>query len=751
MRVQSRVAAVLAGLCLTFSIAAAPPLADEDFSGLLKAGEEVARAGYMAEAREVVEILAGLGLSDAAKEQATRTLDRQAKVKPSEPGAKKGIAAGKKLATAAGVFAAGLADLPDEERRRVAEALVRIDGDCAAARAVLGRERGPDGRWRTEVERKRLARAAEFEDVLRRARHIPVELEDIEPDPIFAEATGKAGSEVRYGPVRVSGAHGRDQLRRIVSEAVRGTAVMLWLVEGRLEPPSFRPAGLYLTGSETEYKAVIGAVRSRGWISPELYREAFTLGGCPWYVGASPNYLSMDRTEASTEATSIECLMNFVQRSPAPSGHSGSCQPCLEAAAVNLVCLAFLGTAKKSLAWTESETERQQRTVAGPAAEKLRLQRRFPHAGLTGHRRRIRYLVEEDRDPPFALTMHDQIGRIQGDELIKATSVIEYLAMDGPLGPLLLATLPADIPAGMTAPAALEKALGRSLTDVEADWRRWLLDERASSIVERLGGATGSAWAPPTEAKAALDWLNRRRAETGLAATDLDEELCGATLLHARYLLRHPDQLEKWPDAHEEFPDREGFSAEGAWAGGHSVIMPGTRAPGEAVDGWIGTFYHRLPLLEPGLLLIGFACEKGVALLDAGSLCAPPELQETVLWPPDGARDVPVAFVPELPNPVPGENQSAFGYPVTLQTWLGTSDIGQRATLTLHEGGETGAEVPCHLSSPDAPTNPDLAPRNAWCLIPKHHLKAATRYTVVAEIAVDGGRKTWSFTTGKAR
>ncbi len=47
------------------------------------------------------------------------------------------------------------------------------------------------------------------------------------------------------------------------------------------------------------------------------------------------------------------------------------------------------------------------------------------------------------------------------------------------------------------------------------------------------------------------------------------------TVLNGRYqyiLNLHPEQLAMWPEAHEEFPDKEGFTTEGAWAGGNSVI-----------------------------------------------------------------------------------------------------------------------------------------------------------------------------------
>jgi hypothetical protein len=137
-------------------------------------------------------------------------------------------------------------------------------------------------------------------------------------------------------------------------------------------------------------------------------------------------------------------------------------------------------------------------------------------------------------------------------------------------------------------------------------------------------------------------------------------------------------------------------------------------------------------------------------VLDADSLAMPPETETTVVWPPDGRRDVPLRFQPELPNPVPGEDQGEWGYPVTLQTWAGWAGLKQRVTLELHEGAEGGALVDCWISTPSKPTNPELVPTNAWCLIPKRALRPSTRYTAVARIHLPepGEKVVWSFRTG---
>jgi hypothetical protein len=177
------------------------------------------------------------------------------------------------------------------------------------------------------------------------------------------------------------------------------------------------------------------------------------------------------------------------------------------------------------------------------------------------------------------------------------------------------------------------------------------------------------------------------------------------------------------------------------------VIAPGVRTPDEALNGWLGTFYHRLPLIHPGLVRVGWALQKDVAVLDSGSLARPVAGPWHVVWPYDGMTDVPTHFSPELPNPVPGADQSAFGYPITLQIHAGAGPP-RTITLELREGGPKGAEVACHVSTPSQPSNPDLSLSDAWCLIPKAPLKPSTAYAVTAKWS-ETRKISWSFKTGK--
>ena len=123
-------------------------------------------------------------------------------------------------------------------------------------------------------------------------------------------------------------------------------------------------------------------------------------------------------------------------------------------------------------------------------------------------------------------------------------------------------------------------------------------------------------------------------------------------------------------------------------------------------------------------------------------MVAPMEFGTWCVWPPADGKDVPLAFRPELPNPVPGADQSAWGYPVTVQFFGWTEQPAVTVTLSL-----AGRPVDCIVSSPRAPSNPAIAPDGAWCLIPRKTLEPGATYTVTVEGMPQLGRFEWRFTT----
>ena len=135
------------------------------------------------------------------------------------------------------------------------------------------------------------------------------------------------------------------------------------------------------------------------------------------------------------------------------------------------------------------------------------------------------------------------------------------------------------------------------------------------------GEAEPAAGAPA----AALASLNVYRRRAGLAPVTLDAGLSKGCRLHAVYLVKNTGKpAAQGLGMHEEDASLPGVTPEGKRAGRSSVIsIEPDPDGGAAVDGWMATLYHRIPLLNPDLKKIGFGSarlpdEGWVWVLDAG-------------------------------------------------------------------------------------------------------------------------------------
>ena len=248
--------------------------------------------------------------------------------------------------------------------------------------------------------------------------------------------------------------------------------------------------------------------------------------------------------------------------------------------------------------------------------------------------------------------------------------------------------------------------------------------------------------------------LNDVRAIAGLAPVTLDADLSLGCRNHARYLAlnpRHP--ATQGLGAHKEDAKLPGATPQGAKAGMAADIALGDIEPLHALDGWMATLYHRIPLLDPHLQRIGFGCARGemlgwITVLDVKSGKAEGKLSSPILYPVDGQKGVPLAFPPrEIPNPLPEDAGIRAGYPIT-------ATFDWKAPLLMAAGSledERGQVVPCWFSSQESPANPKHGQSTA-CLIPKTPLAPNTSYRVAMSGTWKGAlwKKKWQFTTGSA-
>jgi uncharacterized protein YkwD len=295
---------------------------------------------------------------------------------------------------------------------------------------------------------------------------------------------------------------------------------------------------------------------------------------------------------------------------------------------------------------------------------------------------------------------------------------------------------------------------GRTVYQVKAsatvDGKPWSLDWKFTTADDV---DTDGVWA-----RKALAKVNEYRAAAGLKPVALDEKLSGPCLAHARYLvINEGDPALQGLSAHDEDLKLPGASKEGAIAGKASVIAVGDYEPIDGVDSWMGTLYHRVPMLEPNLKTIGFGCVRGrrqgwAVVLNVSSGVERMSPSQPVFYPAPDQTDVPIHFPNggEEPNPIPESKTGRAGYPITASFPRDTPLKSVRGNLT----DAKGTEIACWLSSPEKPANPRFAGQqgNSACLIAKAPLSPNTKFHVHFEGQVAGKawEKKWNFTTGAA-
>jgi uncharacterized protein YkwD len=202
-----------------------------------------------------------------------------------------------------------------------------------------------------------------------------------------------------------------------------------------------------------------------------------------------------------------------------------------------------------------------------------------------------------------------------------------------------------------------------------------------------------------------LERVNAFRRAAGLGLVVADESLAAACQKHAEYLLRnsgHP--ATQGLAAHGEDPRLPGSTEEGHQAGQASDIAFGVEPLG-AVDAWMASFFHRVPLLDPTLKRVGLGTaidpKRGpISVLDVqsgtGSGC-PSSIPPTDRLACRGTTS------PERPQPHSGSKDRKAGFPVTVsfpalpgEERHRPADRGGRpggGRVAVHAGADCGRRV----------------------------------------------------------
>lgn len=273
----------------------------------------------------------------------------------------------------------------------------------------------------------------------------------------------------------------------------------------------------------------------------------------------------------------------------------------------------------------------------------------------------------------------------------------------------------------------------------------------------QLGGAPDAASAAQLEA---LWWVNTYRTRAGLGPVDQLRELNDAADAHAQFVLLNPALYEGGNlSVHEEAENHDGFYGERFWErmkrAGYKgqpfrEVIAYQSKPAAAVAHWMETVYHRLPLLHPSAKHVGYAerslGKSRINVLDLGSGDGEaPMVPGGIVWPPDGATGVPVAWDGlESPQPPAPESGYPSGPVITLT-------FGQGADFEVIQSGlrAVGASKALKHVLLTPQNDPHLDGESSLALYANNPLEHGVTYEVMVRGVADGAEfvRKWTFTT----
>ncbi len=265
--------------------------------------------------------------------------------------------------------------------------------------------------------------------------------------------------------------------------------------------------------------------------------------------------------------------------------------------------------------------------------------------------------------------------------------------------------------------------------------------------------------APPTSATPdqvkANTYLNTIRQQVGVASALQLEPLNMAAQSHADYYGHHAAKYD-WAglSPHQENVDwDEGFTgvsigercAHQGYSGGWLWEVMGFRSePHAAIDGWIDTLYHRIPLIHPNTEAYGYGMSTQGEACDVidGSYGAAP-LPGPARWPLPNTSGVATAWMGwESPQPPLPDDQAYPSGPIVSITFPRSTPMKLTRAVLLDPSGN---DVPAQVQTPEN----DSWLSTTWAIYAYEPLMGQSTYTVRFEGDVKGSPYTdsWSFTT----
>lgn len=261
--------------------------------------------------------------------------------------------------------------------------------------------------------------------------------------------------------------------------------------------------------------------------------------------------------------------------------------------------------------------------------------------------------------------------------------------------------------------------------------------------------APASPVSVPQTSNQAMDIINAYRAAAGVQPANLSQQLTQAAGNHVAYYdANRGDSSLAGMGLHSETSGRPGFTgasfADRARAAGYSsgtvTENAGFGGLARAIEWNMNTVNHRLPLIHPSALDMGYAesPSSGFNIIDVGVRRDKLSTPLPSVYPGDGAYGVPTSWDGgESPDPAPGLPRP-LGYPITV-------------AFAVYQKVEWGN---IELRGPSGEPVAISTPRKDWmravAIIPHSPLAPNSTYTAIVEATVDGKplKKEWRFTTG---
>ncbi len=322
----------------------------------------------------------------------------------------------------------------------------------------------------------------------------------------------------------------------------------------------------------------------------------------------------------------------------------------------------------------------------------------------------------------------------------------------------------------MRAPCSSRRAAPRAAAPGRAGGDRGLGLSEGFLRADDPHAGEGGLCAEPVEASA-LAVINGVRAASGAPGLGCLTRLGAMARAHADYLVQHVGAAGETStaDRHAEVPGEPGFT--GADLGARAAFfglehqafwlaegVGGKGDPADVIAAHLATVYHRSHLLAPGGRYFSYASATAGSQQSVMDTLAFVDIEGLVpvVFPADGAENVPLAFTAagEIPDPAPAVATKGFPISVHFPRYLRSSDA-QEPTV-MREGGvftlfDVTHGVPvAEVLVIEPRTDPVLA-RSDIFLLPKAPLLPMTQYEARARVrygafSID---RRWRFRSGQ--